>query len=177
MVLFGLCYTSYGVPNHLVQLLNSLYDGQLACVRTAQGDSDWFNLGQGVRQGCILSPTLFNLYAEHIMRHVLDGWNGGISVGGWQLHNLRYADDTTLLATSQEELGILLKKVKNESESLGLRLNVAKTKFMVIGDDGNITPLLVDGQNVDQIQQFNFLGSLITQEGMSYRNQASFGYG
>ena len=154
-----------GVPSHLVQLLKSLYDGQLACVRTAQGDSDWFNLGQGVRQGCILSPTLFNLYAEHIMRHVLDGWTGGISVGGWQLHNLRYADDTTLLATSLDELGILLKKVKNESESLGLRLNVAKTKFMVIGDDGNNTPLLVDGQNVDQIQQFNFLGSLITQEG------------
>ena len=77
-----------GVPSHLVQLLRSLYDGQLACVRTAQGDSDWFNLGQGVRQGCILSPTLFNLYAEYIMRHALDGWNGGISVGGWQLRNL-----------------------------------------------------------------------------------------
>ena len=84
-----------GVPTHFVKLISNLYDNQQACVRTEKGDSDWFNIGQGVRQGCILSPTLFNLYAEYIMRRVLENWNGGLSIGGYKLSNLRYADDTT----------------------------------------------------------------------------------
>ena len=92
-----------------------------------KGNSDWFSLGQGVRQGCILSPTLFNMYAEHIMRQVLDGWDGGLSIGGWKLSNLRYADDTNLIAASFDELQCLIAKVEVESETKGLRLNVAKT--------------------------------------------------
>ena len=154
-----------GVPAHLVELIQNLYDGQLACVRTEKGDTDWFNLGQGVRQGCILSPTLFNMYAENIMRRALDGWNSGLSIGGWQLSNLRYADDTTLLATSIDDLRTLLHKVKAESESNGLLLNVAKTKLMIIGDDKAIDPLFVDGKEVEKVTEFNFLGALISQDG------------
>ncbi len=156
---------SLGVPAHLIQVIKSLYSGQKACVRTEHGDSDWFEIGQGVRQGCILSPSLFNLYAEYIMRQVLDGWSGGISIGGWQLNNLRYADDTTLLATSLAELSTLLQRVKCESEAMGLRLNVAKTKFMIIGDVGKEQLLTADGQEVEQIHQFNFLGALVTPKG------------
>ena len=121
-----------GVPTHFVKLISNLYDNQQACVRTEKGDSDWFNIGQGVRQGCILSPTLFNLYAEYIMRRVLENWNGGLSIGGYKLSNLRYADDTTLAATSALELEELLLIVKAKSEALGLRLNVSKTKIMSV---------------------------------------------
>ena len=155
-----------GIPRHLIHLMKNLYDGQLACVRTAFGNSEWFSLGQGVRQGCILSPTLFNMYAEYIMRKVLDGWHGGISIGGWQLNNLRYADDTTLLATSLQELSVLVSRVKRESEMMGLHLNVTKTKLMIIGEeDGDNDQLTVDGQEIEKVKQFNFLGSLITTEG------------
>ena len=131
-------------------------------VRTEKGDSDWFNIGQGVRQGCILSPTLFNLYAEYIMRRVLENWNGGLSIGGYKLSNLRYADDTTLVATSALELEELLLIVKAKSEAHGLRLNVSKTKIMIVGSDGNEDPTVVDGTEVKHVTQFNFLGSLIT---------------
>ena len=151
-----------GVPTHFVKLISNLYDNQQACVRTEKGDSDWFNIGQGVRQGCILSPTLFNLYAEYIMRRVLENWNGGLSIGGYKLSNLRYADDTTLVATSALELEELLLIVKAKSEALGLRLNVSKTKIMIVGSDGNEDPIVVDGTEVEHVTQFNFLGSLIT---------------
>ena len=151
-----------GVPTHFVKLISNLYDNQQACVRTEKGDSDWFNIGQGVRQGCILSPTLFNLYAEYIMRRVLENWNGGLSIGGYKLSNLRYADDTTLVATSALELEELLLIVKAKSEALGLRLNVSKTKIMIVGSDGNEDPIVVDGTKVEHVTQFNFLGSLIT---------------
>jgi hypothetical protein len=99
-----------GIPMHLVQLIRNLYDGQEACVRTEKGNTSWFNLGQGVRQGCILSPALFNLYAEYIMRRALDGWRGGISFSGRLLSNLWYADDTTLLSTSLDDMKELLKE-------------------------------------------------------------------
>ena len=151
-----------GVPTHFVKLISNLYDNQQACVRTEKGDSDWFNIGQGVRQGCILSPTLFNLYAEYIMRWVLENWNGGLSIGGYKLSNLRYADDTTLVATSALELEEVLLIVKAKSEALGLRLNVSKTKIMIVGSDGNEDPIVVDGTEVEHVTQFNFLGSLIT---------------
>ena len=151
-----------GVPTHFVKLISNLYDNQQACVRTEKGDSDWFNIGQGVRQGCILSPTLFNLYAEYIMRRVLENWNGGLSIGGYKLSNLRYADDTTLVVTSALELEELLLIVKAKSEALGLRLNVSKTKIMIVGSDGNEDPIVVDGTEVEHVTQFNFLGSLIT---------------
>ena len=151
-----------GVPTHFVKLISNLYDNQQACVRTEKGDSDWFNISQGVRQGCILSPTLFNLYAEYIMRRALENWNGGLSIGGYKLSNLRYADDTTLVATSALELKELLLIVKAKSEGLGLRLNVSKTKIMIVGSDGNEDPIVVDGTEVEHVTQFNFLGSLIT---------------
>lgn len=154
-----------GVPAHIVKLIRNLYDNQQACVRTEKGDTDCFGIGQGVRQGCILSPTLFNLYAEYIMRRALADWDGGISFGGRKLSNLRYADDTTLIATDPEELKELLLKVKAESEALGLRLNVSKTKIMTVGSDGNEDPIIVDGNEIERVTQFNFLGSLITSSG------------
>ena len=152
-----------GVPNHLIKLISNLYDNQQACVHTDKGDSDWFGIGQGVRQGCILSPSLFNLYAEYIMRRALADWNRGLSVGGRNISNLRYADDTTLLATSSSDLEELLLKVKAESESLGLKLNVSKTKIMIVGGDEDETPLLADGSLVEQVDQFNCLGLLSPQ--------------
>ena len=134
-------------------------------MRTHKGNTAWFGLGQGVRQGCILSPTLFNLYADYIMRRALDNWDGGLSIGGWRLSNIRYADDTTLLATSLDELATILQKVKEESEAMGLFLNVAKTKLMVIGADQPDNPLIVDKEEVERVAKFNFLGALITQDG------------
>ena len=98
-----------GIPSHLIELIHNLYEGQAACVRTEKGNSDWFSLGQGVRQGCILSPSLFNLYAEFIMRRAMDGWSGGLSIGGRKVNNLRYADDTTLITTSMTEMAELLR--------------------------------------------------------------------
>jgi hypothetical protein len=154
-----------GIPAHLIHLIRNLYDGQAACVRTEKGNSDWFVLGQGVRQGCILSPSLFNLYAEFIMRRAMDGWSGGLSIGGRKVSNLRYADDTTLITTSMTEMAELLNRVKEESERLGLRLNVSKTKLMAIGPDVKEEPFLVDGKEVEFVSQFNFLGSLIIKDG------------
>ena len=124
-----------------VKLISKLYDNQQACVRTEKGDLDWFNIGQGVRQGCILTPTLFNLYAEYIMRRVLENWNGGLSIGGYKLSNLRYTDDNTLVATSALKLEELLLIVKAKSEALGLWVNVSKTEIMIVGSDGNEDPI------------------------------------
>ena len=89
-----------GIPSHLIQLIRNLYDGQAACVRAEKGNSDWFSLGQGVRQGFILSPSLFNLYEEYITRRAVTDWQGGLPIGGYNVNNFRYADDTTLIATS-----------------------------------------------------------------------------
>ena len=118
-----------GIPDHLTCLLRNMYAGQEATVRTGHGRTDWFQIGKGVHQGCILSPCLFNLYAEYIMRNTgLDEAQGGIKIAGRNINNLRYADDTTLMAESEEELKSLLMKVKVESEKVGLKLNVQKTK-------------------------------------------------
>ena len=122
-----------GIPDHLICLLRNLYVGQEATVRTGHGTVEhgttiWFQIGKGVRQGCILSPCLFNLYAECIMRNAgLDGVRAGIKIDG------RYADDTTLMAESKEELKSLLMKVIEESEKVGLKFNIQKTKFMATG--------------------------------------------
>ena len=117
-----------GIPDHLTCLLRNLYAGQEATVRTGHGTTDWFQIGKGVRQGCILSPCLFNLYAEYIMRNArLDESQAGIKIAGRNINNLRYADDTTLMAESEEELKSLLMKVKEESEKVGLKLNIKKT--------------------------------------------------
>ena len=119
-----------GIPDHLTCLLRNLYAGQEATVRTGYGTTDWFQTGKGVRQGCILSPCLFNLYAEYIMRNVgLEEAQAGIKIAWRNINNLRYADDTTLMAESEEELKNLL-KVKEESEKAGLNLNIQKTKIM-----------------------------------------------
>ena len=117
-----------GIPDHLTCLLRNLYAGQEATVRTAHGPTDWFQIGKGVHQGCILSPCLFNLYAEYIMRHAgLDEAQAGIKISGRNINNLRYADDTTLMAESEEELKSLLTKVK-ESEKVGLNSTFRKLR-------------------------------------------------
>ena len=123
-----------GIPDHLTCLLRNLYAGQEATVRTGHGTTDWFQIGKGVRQGCILSPCIFNLYAEYITRSTgLDEAQAGIKIAGRNINNLRYADDTTLMAESEEELKSLLMKVKEESEKVGLHLNIQKTKIMASG--------------------------------------------
>ena len=139
-----------GIPDHLACFLRNLYAGQEATVRTGHGTRDWFQIGKGVRQGCILSPCLFSFYAEYIMRNAgLEEAQAGIKIAGRNLSNLRYADDTTLMAESEEELKSLLMKVKEESETVGLKLNIQKTKIMA---SGPITSWEVDGKQWKQYQ-------------------------
>ena len=120
------------IPDHLTCLLRNMYAGQEATVRTGHGTANWFQIGKGGRQGCILSPCLFNFYAEYIMRNSgLDEAQAGIKIAGRYINNLTYADDTTLMAKNEEELKRLLFKVKEESEKVGLKLNIQETKIMV----------------------------------------------
>ena len=128
----------------------------LATVRTGYGTTDWFQIGKGVRQGCILSPCLFNLYAEYIMRNPgLEEAQAGIKIPCRNINNLRYADDTTLMAESEEELKGLLMKVKEESEKVDLKLNTPKTKIMA---SGPITSWKIDGETVETVSGFVFWG-------------------
>ena len=123
-----------GISDHLTCLLRNLYAGQEATVRTGHGTTDWFQIGKGVCQGCILTPCLFNLYAYYITRNTgLEEAQAGIKIAGRNINNFRYADDTTLMADSDEELKSLLIKVKEESEKVGLKLNIQKTKIMASG--------------------------------------------
>ena len=123
-----------GIPDYLTCLLRNLYAGQETTVRTERGTMDWFQIGKGVHQGCILSPCLFNFHAEHIMQNArLDEAQAGIKIARRNINNLSYADDTTLIAESKEELKSLLMKVKEESEKAGLKLNIQKTKLVVSG--------------------------------------------
>ena len=146
-----------GIPDHLTCLLRNLYAGQEAIVRTGNGTTDWFQIGEGVRQGCILSPSLFNLYAEYIMRNAgLDEAQAGIKIAGRNINNLRYVDDTTLMAESEEELKSLLMKVKEESEKVGLKFNIQKTTIMA---PGPITSWEIDGETVETVSDFIFWGS------------------
>ena len=127
-----------GIPDHLTCLLGNLYAGQEATVRTGHGTTGWFQIGKGVGQGCILSPCLFNLYVEYIIRNtVLDIPQAGIRIAEKNINNLKYADDTTLMAETEEELKSLLMKVKEESEIVGLKLNIQKAK--ILGLQGNPT--------------------------------------
>ena len=145
-----------GIPDHLTYLLINLYAGQEATVRAGHGTTDWFQIGKGVCQGCILSPCLFNLYAEYIMWNTgLDEAQTGIKISGRNINNLRYADDTTLMAESEEELKSLM-KVKEESEKVGLKLNIQKTKIMV---SSPITSWQIDGETIETETGFIFLGS------------------
>ena len=123
-----------GIPDHLTYLLRNLYAGQEATVRTGHGTTDWFQIGKGIRQGCILSLCLFNLYAEYIMRNTgLDEAQAGIKIAGRNINNLRYANDITFKTKNEEELKSPLMKVKEESEKVGLKLNIHKTKIMASG--------------------------------------------
>ena len=140
------------IPDHLTCLLRNLYAGQEATVRTGHGTTDWFQIGKGVHQGCILSPCLFNLYAEYIMRNAgLEETQAGIKIAGRNINHLRYTDDTTLMAESEEELKSLLMKVKEESEKVGLKLNIQKTKIM---SSGPITSWQIDGETVEIVVDF-----------------------
>ena len=131
-----------GIPYHLTSLLRNLYAGQAATVRTGHGTADWFQIGKGVLQGCTLSPCLFNLYAEYIMRNSgLEEAQAGIKIAGRNINNLRYADDTTLMV-EEEELKSPLMKVKEESEKVGLKLNIQKPKILAFGP---ITSWQIDG--------------------------------
>ena len=141
-----------GIPDHLTCLLRNLYAGQEATVRIGHGTTDWFQIGKGVRQSCILSPCLFNFYAEYIMRNArLEEAQAGIKIVGRNINNLRYADDTTIMAESEEELTSLLIKVKEESEKIGLKLNIQKTKIM---SSGPITSQQIDGVTVGIVRDF-----------------------
>ena len=156
---------SMGFPKHVIELLRTLYDHQESTVRTACGDTDWFNIEQGVRQGCILSPHLFNAYAEYIMRLALENNDSGISVGGRSINNLRYADDTTLLAGSAKELENLIERVRIESEKFGLFLNVSKTKVLIVNQCEDNTSIHAGNDAIEIIDHFNFLGSMISNQG------------
>ena len=149
-----------GIPDHLTCLLRNLYAGQEAPVKTGDGTTDWFQRGKGVRQGCILLPCLFNSYAEYIMRNAgLEEAQAGIKIARRNINNLRYAEDTTLMAESEEELKSLLMKVKVESEKAGLKLNIQKTKIMA---SGPITSWEIDWETVSD---FILGGSKITADG------------
>ena len=152
-----------GIPDHLTCLLRNLYADHEATVRTGHGTTDWFQIGKGVHQGCIFSPYLFKLYAEYIMRNAwLDEAQAGIRIVGRNISNLRYADDITLMAESEEELNSLLMKVKEESEKVGWKLNIQKTKIMA---SGPITSWQIDGETVETVADFILGGSKITADG------------
>ena len=152
-----------GIPNHLTCLLRNLYAGQEATVRTGHGTTDWFQIGKGARQDCILSLCLFNLYAEYIMRNAgLNEAQARIKIARRNINNLRYADDITLMAESEEELKGFLMKVKEESERVGLKFNIQETKIMA---SGPIISWQIDGETMETVADFIFLGSKITADG------------
>ena len=152
-----------GIADHLTCLLRNLYAGQEETVRIGHGPTDWFQIGKGVHQGCMLSPCLFNLYAEYITRNTgLEEAQAGIKTAGRNINNLIYAEDTTLMEESKEELKSLLMKVKEESEKAELKLNIQKTKKMA---SGPITSCEIDGETVETVRDFILGGSNITVDG------------
>ena len=149
-----MCLKILNTPDHLTCLLRNLYAGQEATVRTGHGTTDWFQITKGVRQGCILSPCLFNFYVEYIVRNAgLDEAQAGIKIARRNINNLRYAADTTLMAGSEEELKGLLMKVKEESEKVGLKLNIQKTKIMA---SSPIPSWEIDGETVEKVSDYFF---------------------
>ena len=157
------CGKEIGIPDHLTCLLQNLYAGQEATVRTRHGTTDWFQIGKGVRQGCILSPCVFNSYAEYIMRNAgLEEAQAGIKTARRNINNFRYADDTTLMAESKEELKSLLMKVQEESEKVGLKLNIQKTKLMA---SSPVTSWHIDGETEETVAEFILGSSKITTDG------------
>ena len=151
-----------GIPDHLTCLLRNLHAGQEATVRTGHGTTDWFQIGKGVHQDCILSLCLFNLYAEYITGNArLDESQAEIKIAGRNINNLRSADDTTLTAESEEEVRSLLIKMKEENEKAGLKLNIQKTKIMAFDP---ITSWQTEGETMETVTDFIFLGSKITAD-------------
>ena len=151
------------IPDCFNCFLRNLYAGQEATVRARHRKTDWFQIGKGVCQGCILSPYLFNLYAEYIMWNAgLNEAKAGIKIAGRNINNIRYADDITLMAKSEEELKTFLMKVKEESEKVSLELNIQKTKIM---GSGPITSWQTDGETMETVRDFIFLASKITADG------------
>ena len=151
-----------GIPDHLTCLLRNLHAGQEATVRTGHATTDWLQIGKGLRQGCILSPCLFKFYAGYIMRNAgREETQAGINIAGRNINNLRYADDTTLMAESEEELKSHLRKVKEERGKVGLKHNIQKTKIMV---SSPITSWEIDGETVETVADFIW-GSKITADG------------
>ena len=143
-----------GIPDHLTSLLRNLYACQEATARTGHGTTDWFQIRKGVCRGCISSPCLFNLYAEYIMRNAgLEEAQAGIKIARRNINNLKYADDTTLMLESEDELKSLLMKVKEESEKVGLKLNIQKTKIM---PSGTITSWQIVGKTMETVTDFIF---------------------
>ena len=152
-----------GIPDHLTCLLRNLYAGQEATFRSGYGTTDQFKIGKGVRQGCIVSPCLFNSYAEYIMQNAgLEETQAGIKIAGRNISNISQADDTTLMTESAEQLKSLLMKVKEESEKVDLKLNIQKTKIMA---SSPITSQKIDGETVEIVSDFIFGGSKITVDG------------
>ena len=152
-----------GIPDNLTCLLRNLYAGQEATVRTKHGTTDWFQIGKGVHQGCTLSPCLFNLYAEYIMQNAeLAAAQAGIKIARRNINNVRYADNTTLMAEREDELKSLLMEVKEESEKAGLKLSIQKSKIMA---SSPITSWQIDGEAMETVVDFIFLGSKITADG------------
>ena len=150
------------IPDHLTYLLQNLYAGDEATVRTRHETTDWLQICKIACQGCILSPCLFNFYAEYIMWNArLDEAQAGIKIAGRNINNLTYSDDTTIMAEIKV-LKILLRKVKGESEKIGLKLNIQKTKIMV---SGPITSRQIEGETMETVRDFIFLGSKITADG------------
>ena len=151
------------IPDHLTCLLRNLYAGQEATARTGHGTTDWYQVGKGVHQGCILSPCLFNLHVEYIMRNAgLDESQAEIKTAGKNINNFRYTDDTILMAGNEEQLKSLLMKVKEESEKAGLKLNIQKTKVMV---SGPITSWQIEEDKWKMVTSFIFLRSKTTVDG------------
>ena len=156
-------FQEMGIPDHLTCLLGNLYAGQEATVRMGHGTMEWFQIVKGVCQGCILSPCLFNLYAEYIMQNAgLVDSQAGIKIAGRNINNLRYADDATLMAESQEELKSLLMKMKKENEKAGLKLNIQEAKIMAYSP---ITSWQIDWETMETVTDFIFLDSKITVDG------------
>ena len=156
-------YSYIGIPDHITCLLRNLYAGQEATVRTGLGTMDWFQIGKGVHQGCILSPCLFNLYAEYIIGNVeLDEAQAGLKIARRNINNVRNTDDTILMAEHEEELKSLLMKVKEQSEKVGLKLIIQKTKIVASRPTASWQ---IDGETMETVTDFIFLDSKITADG------------
>jgi hypothetical protein len=157
---------SMGLPEHLIALIKSLYTKREAAVKTEYGNTEWFEVGKGVRQGCILSAYLFNIYSEYILRRVGFEDNIAIKIGGRIINSSRYSDDSTILTEDKEDLRKLFKKLKEESEKAGLMLNQKKTQIMTTG---TLKDFILEGKNMGITNYYKFLGSIITRDGYDYK--------